>query len=500
MKKTMTALLALALVVPLMFTLSGCMGSYSKSDVKRYVCHELGIKKFDVADEPAVKKNVRGRDGKYWTVTTDWYGLDQPLTFEVEAFCMADVIPRCGLQGSPEDAIDEAIARMYHPSGKLNAHYAENDDGTFSGAWYYPVSSRADFENSWSEIKKFQKFLQDYPHLSDHPFEIAYELESTDPLMQHVDSKLYPYRIEVTSGSTHQDFLNTLYSPQLSPSNLGAVDEYLKDAIELGIRSRIEEFSTEETAKIAKETSFNLVPVCDAVGKVIDPTVFYYKDVIVYGHLFQLARTAGLKVDGTWAEFVIHGADGKEYAFTYAHDEGDKYHPRSVTRVEAEQILGFPLDDSQDSNDLTLSAKTLAYVDVTPQEFIEQVEAHADGRKVSTEILDGGAVHVHAEKGVLGSVAQAYEEEVGNLEEQVRQASGSHFCVYVSHTELDKFDVRLDLTSKRDVEGENAERVKRIVQLLYLHRQLYDPGETPFVVSVAKGNGDKKPTELAVIT
>lgn len=59
--------------------------------------------------------------------------------------------------------------------------------------------------------------------------------------------------------------------------------------------------------------------------------------------------------------------------------------------------------------------------------------------------------------------------------------------------------MRLELTSKSDVTGENAERVKRIVQLMYLRRQLYDPSEKSFVVSVAKSKQDEKSTELTMI-
>lgn len=497
MKKTTSTLLVLVLVVPLMFTLSGCAENYTQSDVERYVREDLGIKEFTVADEPVVKKNVRGSDSNYWTVTTDWYGLDQPLTFEVEDFCMTDDIPHCGLKGDPSDAIDEAIARMYHPSGKLKVHQIDNDDGTRFGGWYYPVSSRADFEASWSEIQKFQKFLQDYPRISDHPFTIFYEVKSADEVEQRTDAFLSPYTIEVKADFTHQDFLNKLYVPEAEYSDdLGAVEKYLEDSLEYGLRNHIKDFSDEEIARIANMSSL-MIPLRDADGKLLDPTVVYYKESIPYGHLFQLAKTAGLKVEGSWVQFEVQGADGQTRTFSYEYKKGD-YRVPSVTREEAEQILGFPLDDSQDSDDVTVSAETLAYVEVTPEELIDQVEAHADGRKVSTEIIDG-AVRIHAEKGVLGSVEDAYDEEVRNLEEQVRQASGSHFYVNVSHNNIDKFDVRLELESKKDVTGENAERVKRIVQLMYLNRQLDSPSEKSFVVSVAKSKRDAKSTELAVI-
>ncbi|MBR6459980.1 MAG: hypothetical protein IKS49_07525 [Actinomycetaceae bacterium] len=83
-------LLVLVLILPLTLTLSACEKGYTQSDVEEYVRSEMGIEEFTVAAEPAEKKRA-GASYKSWTVTTDWYGLDEPITFDVEEYEYGDL-------------------------------------------------------------------------------------------------------------------------------------------------------------------------------------------------------------------------------------------------------------------------------------------------------------------------------------------------------------------------------------------------------------------------
>ncbi|MBR6459981.1 MAG: hypothetical protein IKS49_07530 [Actinomycetaceae bacterium] len=373
------------------------------------------------------------------------------------------------------------------------------DDGAehFDG-WRYPVFSRDDFEGAWPEIQEFQAFLQKYPRLSDMSFPIVYYAENANEIEQQADAFLFDYTIGIKLSSTHKDFLDQLYKSQANEKeDFGIVDEYLKDCLKLGLRSRIDEFSDEEIARIVKASVY-MEPVRDYyTEKVLNPAVVFdvgaYPPRLAYGHLFELAQAAGLHVEGTWAQFVVNGADGQEHAFAYKYIEynkGDGF----VKQEVAEKVLGFKIDTYQEWVDRTITADMLAYVGMSPQELVNHLEANAEGRKVTTKIVDGD-VQIHAKRGALLSASDAYLDEANKLEEQVRKTSGTDFHFRLRDYMSEENDVEMVLYSEKDVTGENTARVEKIVKLLYLREQFFDPGE-PFHVSMQKSNGSDV-TEIA---
>lgn len=477
-RRSFATLLALVLILPLTLTLSGCARAYTQSDVEDYVRNELGIEEFTIASEP-VQKDPDHANYKYWEVTTDWYGLDRPITFDVIEYSAIDVTlaHKHSLHGDASDAIREAIVRMYHSDGKLTVFQVEDDDGELVNEWRYPVSCRADFEGSWSEIKKIQAFLKKYPRIGDVYFRIHYYVESADEAERYSDTFYDTYPISVETTTTHDDFLSQLYEHD----GTEPVDLYLKDSLRFGVRSRIDEFSDAEIARVVKNE--NLTPVREYDdGKVFDPTIVYQVTnsafpQIAYGNLFELARIVGLQVEGTWAEFEVRGADGQDYVFAYKNPAGDGW--PAVTSVVAEQILGIPIDTLEKTVDRTISAETLAYVGMTPQELASYIEAHSQGLRVSTTIVDGG-VEIYAKESVFDFVARSYEEEARELSEQI--TGSSSFFYYDKYQKV----LELRLESEENVTGDNADRVTRIVKLMFLRHRLLDPSTTPFVVSVQK--------------
>ena len=323
--------------------------------------------------------------------------------------------------------------------------------------------------------------MKQYPRIGDMYFRIYYYVESVNETERYSDTFYDTYPISIDSATTHDDFLNRLHEQ----NGNGPVGLYLKDSLLFGVRSRIDEFSDVEIARGVELAGLTPVREYDS-GEVFDSSIVYQGaskafPKIAYGNLFELARMAGLRVEGTWAEFEVRGADGQDYAFAYKNPAGDGW--PAVTSVVTEQILGIPIDTLEKTVDRTVSAETLAYVGMTPQELANHIEANSGGLRVSTTIVVGN-LKIRAKENVLDSAARSYEEEAEGLSVQITDSSS--FFYYDKYQKI----LELRLESEENVTGDNADRVERIVKLMFLRQRLLDPSTTPFVVSVQKRAGE----------
>ena len=285
----------LLVAVLLMGLLSGCIKNYTKRDVHKYIRQEMGLRKFRIIDGPIEKKNDEGYTDEWWTVTTEDYSFDDPLTFHVINHMSYSLWASNYLMDDINAQIFKRLSEEYDQSKALRM-VQTTDYFLSTGYFEATVNKRADFEAIFPEIERFQEFVRNYPELLEMSFEVRFEVDSetsaaeddSDYEDEYWDDsyieKEYDspddflrdsfYSISFTSETSRSELHNKMHEVGEYSYQNGVVYEYLADCLFYGIKDRIAEFSNDEISNVISWNK-DLIEVRDRNENVLLPNIVF---------------------------------------------------------------------------------------------------------------------------------------------------------------------------------------------------------------------------------
>lgn len=521
--------------------LTGCRREFTKKDVHKYIRETLELKKYRIIDSPEDKINPEDYRDEWWTVTTDEFGFDEPLTFHVINYMRwsgewASNILTDDLEGqifkklAQDYAAESGIPYILttddvdaHSVREIIASSGKTDDNRpaivqvdeyilYDGSFYYPLRTRSDFEAPLDEIARFQEYVGQYPKLAEKEFSLRYYVDSNLPnagsknslgstFAQPADtasgsdfdpavetSNVYlDYAVPFHSETSFSDLHNALYSYGDYSYKNGAAYDYLADCLLYGFKDRIAEFTDQEIESLIQINS-NLAPIRDVDEKELVPGAVYAsnQNYIPLGHLYDLVQYQGIPVTGSWKHFSFTGKDGVFYELGYdlpPLDEDDIYgYSFQVTTEDAAKMLGLDLDTGYPAYDILIPKDAISDFGMDETILLEELEAAAEG-DIRGILLEADGIHIKGKAIQFNRIEKANEERIREIEQELRSYD-SGFSAYFNHLSKTYQGLRFKFTSTGIDLSAHEARFNEMILRTIINSLLDNPEDTDWFSKV----------------
>ena len=435
----------LLVAVLLMGLLSGCIKNYTKRDVHKYIRQEMGLRKFRIIDGPIEKKNDEGYTDEWWTVTTEDYSFDEPLTFHVINHMSYSLWASNYLMDDINAQIFKRLSEEYDQSEALRM-VQTTDYFLSTGYFEATVNKRADFEAIFPEIERFQEFVRNYPELLEMSFEVRFEVDSetsaaeddSDYEDEYWDDsyieKEYDspddflrdsfYSISFTSETSRSELHNKMHEVGEYSYQNGVVYEYLADCLFYGIKDRIAEFSNDEISNVISWNK-DLIEVRDRNENVLLPNIVYATDsnYIPIGHVYDLLKLQNIPAEGDWTHYSFTGKDGASYEIGYdqPYIQGSTWPVEdcSIPVEDATKMLGIELDTGNPTYEAVIPSEMLTELNMDETQLLNEMETASEGElwNLSAE-ADG--IHLKGKIYGFNRIEQMNDDRIWDIRDELR--------------------------------------------------------------------------------
>ena len=435
----------LLVAVLLMGLLSGCIKNYTKRDVHKYIRQEMGLRKFRIIDGPIEKKNDEGYTDEWWTVTTEDYSFDEPLTFHVINHMSYSLWASNYLMDDINAQIFKRLSEEYDQSEALRM-VQTTDYFLSTGYFEATVNKRADFEAIFPEIERFQEFVRNYPELLEMSFEVRFEVDSetsaaeddSDYEDEYWDDsyieKEYDspddflrdsfYSISFTSETSRSELHNKMHEVGEYSYQNGVVYEYLADCLFYGIKDRIAEFSNDEISNVISWNK-DLIEVRDRNENVLLPNIVYATDsnYIPIGHVYDLLKLQNIPAEGDWTHYSFTGKDGVSYEIgydqPYIQDSSWPVEDCSIPVEDASKMLGIELDNGNPTYEAVIPSEMLTELNMDETQLLNEMETASEGElwNLSAE-ADG--IHLKGKIYGFNRIEQMNDDRIWDIRDELR--------------------------------------------------------------------------------
>lgn len=435
----------LLVAVLLMGLLSGCIKNYTKRDVHKYIRQEMGLRKFRIIDGPIEKKNDEGYTDEWWTVTTEDYSFDEPLTFHVINHMSYSLWASNYLMDDINAQIFKRLSEEYDQSEALRM-VQTTDYFLTTGNFEATVNKRADFEAIFPEIERFQEFVRNYPELLEMSFEVRFEVDSETSAAEDdsdyedeywEDSyieKEYDspddflrdsfYSISFTSETSRSELHNKMHEVGEYSYQNGVVYEYLADCLFYGIKDRIAEFSNDEISNVISWNK-DLIEVRDRNENVLLPNIVYATDsnYIPIGHVYDLLKLQNIPAEGDWTHYSFTGKDGVSYEIGYdqPYIQGSTWPVEdcSIPVEDATKMLGIELDTGNPTYEAVIPSEMLTELNMDETQLLNEMETASEGElwNLSAE-ADG--IHLKGKIYGFNRIEQMNDDRIWDIRDELR--------------------------------------------------------------------------------
>ena len=435
----------LLVAVLLMGLLSGCIKNYTKRDVHKYIRQEMGLRKFRIIDGPIEKKNDEGYTDEWWTVTTEDYSFDEPLTFHVINHMSYSLWASNYLMDDINAQIFKRLSEEYDQSEALRM-VQTTDYFLSTGNFKATVNKRADFEAIFPEIERFQGFVRNYPELLEMSFEVRFEVDSetsaaeddSDYEDEYWDDsnieKEYDspddflrdsfYSISFTSETSRSELHNKMHEVGEYSYQNGVVYEYLADCLFYGIKDRIAEFSNDEISNVISWNK-DLIEVRDRNENVLLPNIVYATDsnYIPIGHVYDLLKLQNIPAEGDWTHYSFTGKDGVSYEIGYdqPYIQGSTWPVEdcSIPVEDATKMLGIELDTGNPTYEAVIPSEMLTELNMDATQLLNEMETASEGElwNLSAE-ADG--IHLKGKIYGFNRIEQMNDDRIWDIRDELR--------------------------------------------------------------------------------
>ncbi|GEM_PF-2728044 len=435
----------LLVAVLLMGLLSGCIKNYTKRDVHKYIRQEMGLRKFRIIDGPIEKKNDEGYTDEWWTVTTEDYSFDEPLTFHVINHMSYSLWASNYLMDDINAQIFKRLSEEYDQSEALRM-VQTTDYFLSTGYFEATVNKRADFEAIFPEIERFQEFVRNYPELLEMSFEVRFEVDSetsaaeddSDYEDEYWDDsyieKEYDspddflrdsfYSISFTSETSRSELHNKMHEVGEYSYQNGVVYEYLADCLFYGIKDRIAEFSNDEISNVISWNK-DLIEVRDRNENVLLPNIVYATDsnYIPIGHVYDLLKLQNIPAEGDWTHYSFTGKDGVSYEIGYdqPYIQGSTWPVEdcSIPVEDATKMLGIELDTGNPTYEAVIPSEMLTELNMDETQLLNEMETASEGElwNLSAE-ADG--IHLKGKIYGFNRIEQMNDDRIWDIRDELR--------------------------------------------------------------------------------
>lgn len=435
----------LLVAVLLMGLLSGCIKNYTKRDVHKYIRQEMGLRKFRIIDGPIEKKNDEGYTDEWWTVTTEDYSFDEPLTFHVINHMSYSLWASNYLMDDINAQIFKRLSEEYDQSEALRM-VQTTDYFLTTGNFEATVNKRADFEAIFPEIERFQEFVRNYPELLEMSFEVRFEVDSetsaaeddSDYEDEYWDDsyieKEYDspddflrdsfYSISFTSETSRSELHNKMHEVGEYSYQNGVVYEYLADCLFYGIKDRIAEFSNDEISNVISWNK-DLIEVRDRNENVLLPNIVYATDsnYIPIGHVYDLLKLQNIPAEGDWTHYSFTGKDGVSYEIGYdqPYIQGSTWPVEdcSIPVEDATKMLGIELDTGNPTYEAVIPSEMLTELNMDETQLLNEMETASEGElwNLSAE-ADG--IHLKGKIYGFNRIEQMNDDRIWDIRDELR--------------------------------------------------------------------------------
>ncbi len=435
----------LLVAVLLMGLLSGCIKNYTKRDVHKYIRQEMGLRKFRIIDGPIEKKNDEGYTDEWWTVTTEDYSFDEPLTFHVINHMSYSLWASNYLMDDINAQIFKRLSEEYDQSKALRM-VQTTDYFLSTGYFEATVNKRADFEAIFPEIERFQEFVRNYPELLEMSFEVRFEVDSetsaaeddSDYEDEYWDDsyieKEYDspddflrdsfYSISFTSETSRSELHNKMHEVGEYSYQNGVVYEYLADCLFYGIKDRIAEFSNDEISNVISWNK-DLIEVRDRNENVLLPNIVYATDsnYIPIGHVYDLLKLQNIPAEGDWTHYSFTGKDGVSYEIGYdqPYIQGSTWPVEdcSIPVEDATKMLGIELDTGNPTYEAVIPSEMLTELNMDETQLLNEMETASEGElwNLSAE-ADG--IHLKGKIYGFNRIEQMNDDRIWDIRDELR--------------------------------------------------------------------------------
>ena len=435
----------LLVAVLLMGLLSGCIKNYTKRDVHKYIRQEMGLRKFRIIDGPIEKKNDEGYTDEWWTVTTEDYSFDEPLTFHVINHMSYSLWASNYLMDDINAQIFKRLSEEYDQREALRM-VQTTDYFLSTGYFEATVNKRADFEAIFPEIERFQEFVRNYPELLEMSFEVRFEVDSetsaaeddSDYEDEYWDDsyieKEYDspddflrdsfYSISFTSETSRSELHNKMHEVGEYSYQNGVVYEYLADCLFYGIKDRIAEFSNDEISNVISWNK-DLIEVRDRNENVLLPNIVYATDsnYIPIGHVYDLLKLQNIPAEGDWTHYSFTGKDGVSYEIGYdqPYIQGSTWPVEdcSIPVEDATKMLGIELDTGNPTYEAVIPSEMLTELNMDETQLLNEMETASEGElwNLSAE-ADG--IHLKGKIYGFNRIEQMNDDRIWDIRDELR--------------------------------------------------------------------------------
>lgn len=435
----------LLVAVLLMGLLSGCIKNYTKRDVHKYIRQEMGLRKFRIIDGPIEKKNDEGYTDEWWTVTTEDYSFDEPLTFHVINHMTYSLWASNYLMDDINAQIFKRLSEEYDQSEALRM-VQTTDYFLSTGNFEATVNKRADFEAIFPEIERFQEFVRNYPELLEMSFEVRFDVDSetsaaeddSDYEDEYWDDsyieKEYDspddflrdsfYSISFTSETSRSELHNKMHEVGEYSYQNGVVYEYLADCLFYGIKDRIAEFSNDEISNVISWNK-DLIEVRDRNENVLLPNIVYATDsnYIPIGHFYDLLKLQNIPAEGDWTHYSFTGKDGVSYEIGYdqPYIQGSTWPVEdcSIPVEDTSKMLGIELDTGNPTYEAVIPSEMLTELNMDETQLLNEMETASEGElwNLSAE-ADG--IHLKGKIYGFNRIEQMNDDRIWDIRDELR--------------------------------------------------------------------------------
>ena len=299
MKKKITQIICMAIMLCGLTVLSGCMTEeYSRADVIKYVTENLGIKKFSVSKDYEEVTEEDGYTDKLWTVTVE---EKDDLTF----FVRDDF--HWGMEWLVNTLVDDyryaALVHLYEKYGKCEhlELYVEENVTTYArlvGSY----DNLDELKALFAETKEFAKYVDECEYDIDFNIELHMENPLRDNEVSPVDDGDYNARISVDGSEDYEADYEE------------AVNKYLLTCITYRFEDKLSEFTEEEIKEDVENYEYRVAVLKDG------ERVFYedlcgkqYSSSVTNATLYEILVREGVEVTGDSRHYSFTGPDGSVY-------------------------------------------------------------------------------------------------------------------------------------------------------------------------------------------
>ena len=413
MEKILNKRISSVLAITLAF-LSGCTKKYTDDDVKKFIRDDLQISSFEILSGP---EEVQGDDGytdRRWTVSTGVYGLEEDLVFHVydDRYYGMEWTENCLRADLSVQKQSVVLDTFPLPDGILIIEDKDESGRTDGLILQCMINGRQDFERGRECIRSVQEHMRLYPSLKDTRMNLRFRVAETEEISDRTIAGR-EHTAVFTGESTQEEIRSVLQK---------ASDHYLRDCIENGLLSRMDEYTVDERAAVIAEDEFNAEIF--RIGETVSDWPgygYHYRTEIPYGTLYRILQAEGYAVTGDWQSFSFTGDDGETYVCDYENGT-------AVSVDDLNACTHLHLDDAAPLQEICIDEKLLHMLEMTPETFVSAAEAMDDVyRSIET---DGNTVHMTGKGRQFSRIIRQNEKRLNELQDVFRSYGAGYAFVY----------------------------------------------------------------------